>query len=301
MTPSSRWLQKMQTQHLNERILSSGPIVIAYGPLSGNVIAAAGIMGVIVGTPNGEWTAVAVGEYSPADFSRIARLKTLLLHNIFWATVVTFPFLMIALAFSFKDLMIALTFSSKDLTQRGFLLRENLKYGGSGNTIAGFSRGLRSQLKSYVANYYIRRSRSYHFQTEVYEDLRVDAMSALSVLFLFVSLFSVAFMWVLGSGAKSGGWIWLPVAILVGASVLASVTAWRGRWKVHLGGLAGTCLAMGAFVALPFLVWVQTGLPLAAPKTLAVVLCIATAAAISMRLKSETSLPPGPGQAGSES
>lgn len=125
-------------------------------------------------------------------------------------------------------------------------------------------------------------------------------MSAVSILFLFMSLFSLAFMWVLGSGINNERWIWLPVAILVGASVLASTTAWRGQWKVHWVGLAGSYLAMVVFVAVPFLIWAGTGLPLAFPKTMAIVLCLTTAVLICLRLNCKPSSPSGVDESDSE-
>ena len=56
-------------------------------------------MGAVVSTPDEQWTGAAVGDYSPVVFSRTAKLKTLLSITNFWAAVITFPFLMIALAF----------------------------------------------------------------------------------------------------------------------------------------------------------------------------------------------------------
>ena len=291
-TSSNLWFQEIQTNSLKDRlnksqpvdrvdsrILSKGPVAIAYDPGTGNVIAATGIMGAVVGTPDGQWRSVAVGEYTPVEFSRIAKLKTLISHNIFWATIVTFPFLMIALAFC-----------SKAFTRGGFVGCDNPEYDGHGDTTIGLSHGLLSQPESSYSNH-DRRSPGYPSPDTVYENLRINAMSTFSVLFLLVSLFSLAFMWVLGSGVNSEGWIWWPAAILAGASILASVlAAWRGHCKVHWGGLAGSCLAMAVFVALPFVIWAQTGLPLAVPKTLAVVLCVSTAIIIYLRLRFELPL-----------
>ena len=295
-TSSNQWFQEIKTNGLEYRLeppadgraLSKGPVAIAYDPSSGNVIAAAGIMGVVIGTPDGQWRSVAVGDYTPVEFSSSAKLKALLSQNIFWATVVTFPFLMIALAFFFKDLF-----------HEGFISRKNSEHGEHRDTTVKLSHGFQSQRESSM-RYHVRRSRSYHLPTAAYGDLRLDAMSAISVLFLFMSLFSLAFMWVLGSGINNERWIWLPVAILVGASVLASITAWKGQWKVHWGGLAGSYLAMVVFVAVPFLIWAGTGLPLAFLKTLAIVLCLATAVLICLRLNYKPSSPSGVDESDSE-
>ena len=288
-TSSNQWFQEIQTNTLearlnqarlkegqpsntvDDRVLSKGPVAIAYDSGSGNVIAAAGIMGVVVGTPDGQWRSVAVGDYTPVELSRSAKLKALLSHNIFWATAITFPFL-----------MMALTFSSKDIAHKGFLTH---KHEMDGDTATNPSHSRRSLTETSVDyNYYVRRGRGHQLTPTAYRNLRLDPVSFISVIFLVMSFPSVAFMWVLGSGVNSDGWIWLVVMILVGASALASMIAWRGQWKVHWGGLAGSYLAMAVFIALPFLLWVQTGLPLAVPKTLAIILCLAVAVTIYLRL-----------------
>ena len=46
-----------------------------------------GILGVVVGTPDGEWTPVAVGPYRPIDFSFGAKIQALM--GIFWTIVIT--------------------------------------------------------------------------------------------------------------------------------------------------------------------------------------------------------------------
>ena len=49
--------------------LSDGPVSITYDPSSGNLIAAMGIVGIVVGTPDGSWIPSGVGPYHPLDFS----------------------------------------------------------------------------------------------------------------------------------------------------------------------------------------------------------------------------------------
>ena len=55
--------------------VTTEPYAIAYDPSSGNVIVAMGLQGVVVGTPNEEWTRVAVGHYLPTDFSIAGKLR----------------------------------------------------------------------------------------------------------------------------------------------------------------------------------------------------------------------------------
>ena len=80
------WVQKKWTTQLGKRSIATGARYIAYHERSGNLIAAMGIQGVVVGTPDGEWTRYAVGPYSPADFSFSGKTGLLLSNGGFWAT-----------------------------------------------------------------------------------------------------------------------------------------------------------------------------------------------------------------------
>lgn len=77
-TSSNRWYQAERTRHLKDRVLATKPTAIAYDPNSGNLIAGLGIQGVAVGAPDGQWTPVAVGKYSPVSYSRELKVKELL-------------------------------------------------------------------------------------------------------------------------------------------------------------------------------------------------------------------------------
>ena len=77
---SNRWAQAHDTMEI--RRIDDSPITtslwsIAYDDLSGNVIVAMGFQGVVVGTVDGRWTRVAVGPYSPTDFSLSGKLRRL--------------------------------------------------------------------------------------------------------------------------------------------------------------------------------------------------------------------------------
>ena len=75
---ANRWLQERDTQNIGYyRVLAKHPRNIIYHADSGNVIAAMGIQGVAVETPDGRWHRVAVGPYSPTDFSFSAKTRAL--------------------------------------------------------------------------------------------------------------------------------------------------------------------------------------------------------------------------------
>lgn len=72
------WVQKQHTTHLGVRILATEPSSIVYDERSGNLVVALGIQGVLVGTPEGNWTPYAVGSYMPTDFSFAGKSRLLL-------------------------------------------------------------------------------------------------------------------------------------------------------------------------------------------------------------------------------
>ena len=102
LSPSNRWLQYQKFDvHKNVTFNpSSGPGSITYDPSSGNVIVSMGILGVVVGTPDGSWTTVAVGRYHPINFSGISRVGELLSSFGLWSMALAFPFSMIAIVFA---------------------------------------------------------------------------------------------------------------------------------------------------------------------------------------------------------
>ena len=76
----NRLLQAHDTRNLGRRVATPGPSSIVYDESSGNVVAAMGLDGVLVGTPDGQWAKVQVGPYTPGDYS-ISR-KILLLKEV---------------------------------------------------------------------------------------------------------------------------------------------------------------------------------------------------------------------------
>ena len=98
-SPFNQWLQAKSIDKVKYTLAPSyGPVSIAYDPPSGNLIAAMGILGVVVGTSNGNWMPVGVGPYNMIDFSGTARVSALFSSISLWAAALTFPLSMIAFA-----------------------------------------------------------------------------------------------------------------------------------------------------------------------------------------------------------
>ena len=74
---ANKWMQEDRTRNFGYRDLTTRPKQVIYHAASGNVIVNMGIQGVAVGTSDGRWHRVAVGPYSPTDFSFSAKMSAL--------------------------------------------------------------------------------------------------------------------------------------------------------------------------------------------------------------------------------
>ncbi len=104
------------TMHWEERKIVIEPQAIHYDERSGNVIAATGLQGVVVGTPDGNWTRVGVGPYQPVDFSVLGRVKRLN-HRVMWTMGV-------ALAASFTAFALVISLLQPNVSGWRTFLRE---------------------------------------------------------------------------------------------------------------------------------------------------------------------------------
>ena len=80
------WVQEQATDALDVRTIATAPYGMIYDERSRNLVVALGIQGVVVGTADGQWSRVAVGRYSPTDFSALGKVSLLLSNSGFWAT-----------------------------------------------------------------------------------------------------------------------------------------------------------------------------------------------------------------------
>ena len=86
-----------------ERMIVTSPLSLVYHPQTGNVVASMGILGVLVGDADENWTAVAVGEeYVPFDYSFLGRARWLFTPD-YWFAAVAVPIAFIAGTFAFSS------------------------------------------------------------------------------------------------------------------------------------------------------------------------------------------------------
>ena len=72
----NRWMQALDKRDVKDRAIATRPLDIFYDGWSGNLILAMGLQGVVVVAPDGTTTRVAVGPYSPTDFSFWSKTRT---------------------------------------------------------------------------------------------------------------------------------------------------------------------------------------------------------------------------------
>ena len=92
------WVQEQATTRFGPREIGTKPYGIAYDALSGNLIVAMGLQGVVVGSPDGHWSRVAVGDYSPTDFSFAGKTVVLLSNLMLWVTTICLSLAMTAIS-----------------------------------------------------------------------------------------------------------------------------------------------------------------------------------------------------------
>ena len=87
----NRWFQEIEGRQFGKRGISSGPTSVIFDPRSGNVVAALGTQGVVVGTSDGRWIPAAVDSYAPTDFSLSRKFGALQCRKWISGRVLIFP------------------------------------------------------------------------------------------------------------------------------------------------------------------------------------------------------------------
>ena len=92
------WVQEHATTRLGLRKIGTRPYGITYDERSGNVIIAMGLQGIVVGSPDGQWRRIAVGRFSPTDFSPPSKSLAMLSATVLWVTTITISVSMTAIS-----------------------------------------------------------------------------------------------------------------------------------------------------------------------------------------------------------
>ena len=106
LSGGNRWMQALDKRDVENRVIATRALDLFYDGRSGNLIVAMGLQGVVVVTPDGTSTRVAVGRYSPTDFSFGNKVRTFFNSLLHQETLVSTG-LAILLTFSFATLALA--------------------------------------------------------------------------------------------------------------------------------------------------------------------------------------------------
>ena len=109
----NRWMQALDKREIESREISTSPRDFFYDSQNGNLILAMGLQGVVIVAPDGTTRQVAVGRYSPTDFSFWSKTRTFFRSTIHWDATVYNTGVAFLLAFSFAALALAASAGSE--------------------------------------------------------------------------------------------------------------------------------------------------------------------------------------------
>ena len=99
------WMQALDKRDVQDLVIGTGPFDLFYDDESGNLIVAMGLQGVVLVAPDGTPTRVAVGQYSPTDFSFSGKVRALFASLLYPDTAASTGIALL-LAFSFAALAV---------------------------------------------------------------------------------------------------------------------------------------------------------------------------------------------------
>ena len=107
----NRWMQALDKRDVEYRLIATSAGDLFYDDQSGNLIVAMGLQGVVVIAPDGTSTRVAVGRYSPTDFSFGNKVRTFF-NSLLQRETMVFTGIALMLTFSFATLALAVSRAS---------------------------------------------------------------------------------------------------------------------------------------------------------------------------------------------
>ena len=109
------WMQALDKRDVGSRAIATRPLGMFYDDWSGNLIVAMGLQGVVLVGPDRTVTRVAIGRYSPTDFSFRSKARTFLDSLLHGETFYSTGF---ALLLAFSCATLSMTVSSASLGPR---------------------------------------------------------------------------------------------------------------------------------------------------------------------------------------
>ncbi len=275
--PGNMWFQWEDTAKLGDRAPALEPLSIAHDPTTGNVVATMGIQGVVVGTPDEQWRRVAVGPYTPTDFSFASKSMKLLTHLPFWLASIALTLSMLALSLvssqlSKRRLLIFLLTLISSLLGISLLILMAIR-------VQSFSVSAFWILLAFVGTLIILAV----MQTALKPSSNLPRLIAAALLWVpCVGLATVTILASSEPGGVLGVIIFSPIVyVLVGLMLLVS-----GQDLVGYGTISRFLVATNGLVLLSFMVWLHSGIETWAVTVLAVTLAAGAAFIYTAYLRS---------------
>ena len=295
----------VEKQRLRQEEITTTPWNIAYDDVSGNVIAAMGVQGVVVGAPDGQWRRVTVGSYNPTDFSLIRKARTLL-NAHFWVAVLalSLSFTAVALVLSKyrrEDLTLGIVSSIAGLpaltlalaliaaallfimfTGTGILFGLLLPLVFAGAAWMWVNRSSEKEIAQYRREADGLTRYSHDRQTRILVRkgliLTISAWGVVASILLLPSYPDPVFPSELNTGFS-----WIAVILALVFATIAAVSCWPQ--KRHWIAVASTMAGMYLLTTLVFILWIQGAIMLYVAKASAVALLALATLALTRYLK----------------
>ena len=270
------WIQDQSTTQFGTlRSIGTNPYSITYDARSGTLAVAMGLQGILIGTSDSKWSRVAVGAYSPTDFSFAGKTFALLSNMSFWLTTLS-----LSLSMTVISLVFALFRSMNLPLGVGVTLATLVLW--MGLPPALLARGLLEGAAIAVALLVVAtiglslRLAYLSEESAVVKGfaLAMASMSAIASGALLLEFGAVHRLFTLGP---------IPALFAVLFAGAAITVCWRH--VAHKKAIRIGCAGMIGLLILVFLVWVQLGFGLAFAKISAFVLVAVVAVALTAYLK----------------
>ncbi len=270
------WIQDQSTTQFGTlRSIGTNPYSITYDARSGNLAVAMGLQGILIGTSDSKWSRVAVGAYSPTDFSFAGKTFALLSNMSFWLTALS-----LSLSMTVISLVFALFRSMNLPLGVGVTLATLVLW--MGLPPALLAQGLLEGVAIAVALLVVAtiglslRLAYLSEESAVVKGfaLAMASMSAIASGALLLEFGAVHRLFTLGP---------IPALFAVLFAGAAITVCWRH--VAHKKAIRIGCAGMIGLLILVFLVWVQLGFGLAFAKISAFVLVAVVAVALTAYLK----------------
>ena len=270
------WIQDQSTTQFGTlRSIGTNPYSITYDARSGNLAVAMGLQGILIGTSDSKWSRVAVGAYSPTDFSFAGKTFALLSNMSFWLTALS-----LSLSMTVISLVFALFRSMNLPLGVGVTLATLVLW--MGLPPALLAQGLLEGAAIAVALLVVAtiglslRLAYLSEESAVVKGfaLAMASMSAIASGALLLEFGAVHRLFTLGP---------IPALFAVLFAGAAITVCWRH--VAHKKAIRIGCAGMIGLLILVFLVWVQLGFGLAFAKISAFVLVAVVAVALTRYIR----------------